>query len=35
MAGIALEFTTTSCNRPEILQTTYGSFVSKLKGVDF
>lgn len=35
MAGIALEFTTTSCNRPEILQTTYGSFVSRLKGVDF
>jgi hypothetical protein len=35
MAGIALEFTTTSCNRPGILDMTYSSYVSRLKGVDF
>ena len=30
-----LEFTTTACNRPEILEKTYQSFTSKLKGVNF
>jgi len=35
MAEIALEFTTTSCNRPEILDLTYSSYVSRLKGIDF
>ena len=35
MAGIALEFTTTSCNRPGILDITYSSYVSRLKGIDF
>ena len=32
---IALEFTTTACNRPEILNRTYASYCSKLQGVDF
>ena len=32
---IALEFTTTACNRPEILNRTYSSYCSKLQGVDF
>ena len=32
---IAFEFTTTACNRPEILNRTYASYCSKLKGIDF
>lgn len=32
---IPLEFTTTACNRPELLMITYSSFVKNLKGVDF
>lgn len=32
---ISLEFTTTACNRPEILERTYRSFTANLKGVDF
>lgn len=32
---IPLEFTTTACNRPELLIRTYSSFVKNLKGVDF
>lgn len=32
---IPLEFTTTACNRPELLMITYSSFVKHLKGVDF
>lgn len=30
-----LEFTTTACNRPEILFQTYKSYTSNLKGIDF
>lgn len=30
-----LEFTTTACNRPEILERTYKSFTTNLKGVNF
>jgi hypothetical protein len=30
-----LEFTTTACNRPELLFQTYKSYTSKLKGIDF
>ena len=30
-----LEFTTTACNRPEILYQTYKSYTTKLKGIDF
>ena len=30
-----LEFTTTACNRPELLEKTYKSFTTHLKGVDF
>ena len=30
-----LEFTTTACNRPELLDKTYESFVNKLQGVDY
>lgn len=30
-----LEFTTTACNRPELLYETYASFSHHLKGVDF
>ena len=33
--NIPLEFTTTSCNRPELLEATYKSFTSRLIGVDF
>ena len=32
---IALEFTTTACNRPGILNKTYASYCSKLKGINF
>jgi len=32
---VALQFTTTACNRPELLDITYNSFTSNLKGVDF
>lgn len=32
---ISLEFTTTACNRPELLMITYRSFHKHLKGVDF
>jgi len=30
-----LEFTTTACNRPELLFQTYKSYTSKLKGINF
>ena len=33
--SIALEFTTTACNRPDILESTYLSYTSRLKKVDF
>ena len=33
--SIALEFTTTACNRPTILDSTYSSYTSRLKNVDF
>tara|TARA_R110001592_G_C12898561_1_gene726381 strand:- start:82 stop:777 length:696 start_codon:yes stop_codon:yes gene_type:complete len=32
---IPLEFTTTACNRPEIIESTYNSFTTRLKNVDF
>ena len=35
MHPLSLEFTTTACNRPEILEQTYHSFSKKLKNVDF
>lgn len=35
MRNISLEFTTTSCNRPEILERTYHSYFSKLEDVNF
>lgn len=35
MDKIALEFTTTSCNRPSLLNATYASYSKNLKGVDF
>ena len=30
-----LEFTTTACNRPEILEKTYKSFTTNLKDINF
>ena len=30
-----LEFTTTACNRPELLDKTYESFVNKLHGINW
>jgi len=33
--NIPLEFTTTACNRPDILNSTYASYTSRLTGVDF
>lgn len=35
MNKIILDFTTTACNRPEILDITYNSFTNNLKNVDF
>ena len=32
---ISLEFTTTACNRPEILEQTYQSYTKNLKNIDF
>ncbi len=32
---ISLEFTTTACNRPSILNQTYHSYTKNLKGIDF
>ena len=32
---ISLEFTTTACNRAELLDRTYSSYCSNLKGIDF
>ena len=32
---ISLEFTTTACNRPKILESTYKSYTTRLKNVDF
>jgi len=34
-SNIPLEFTTTACNRPHILNSTYASYTSRLIGVDF
>jgi hypothetical protein len=33
--NISLEFTTTACNRPSILDSTYSSYTSNLTGIDF
>ena len=30
-----MEFTTTACNRPELLERTYSSFTKNIKGLDF
>ena len=35
MDNITIDFITTACNRPELLNKTYSSFVSKLKGINF
>jgi hypothetical protein len=35
MSKIVLEFTTTACNRPSVLNSTYSSYSKNLKGVDF
>lgn len=35
MSKIFLEFTTTACNRPAVLSSTYSSYSKNLKGVDF
>ena len=32
---IPLEFTTTACNRPEIIESTYKSYTTRLKNIDF
>ena len=32
---VSLEFTTTACNRPAILNRTYNSFTTNMKGIDF
>lgn len=35
MPNISLEFTTTACNRPSVLNSTYSSYSKNLRGVDF
>jgi len=35
MSKIALEFTTTACNRPSVLNATYASYCKNLTGIDF